>query len=137
MSEKTTTSEDPWKDIQPPEQAASITGRRIDPELPWNLFWAVDVDRRCLLVLQHHTGAAPSRRLPKLRGLRVEARTLVDREQILIRLVDREQREIFYRFCMDLVRAASMAQTEAEAVERLLGRTWRWHRLLRSGRTPG
>lgn len=134
MSEKTMISENPWKDIQPPEEAALISGRRIDPDLPWNLFWAVDVDRQCLLVLQHGAGAAPSRRLPKLRGLRVETRTLADGEQILIRLVDREQREIFYRFCMDVVHAIGIAQTEAEAVERLLGRTWRWHRLLRSGR---
>lgn len=128
-------SEDPWKEIEPPEQAALMSGRRVDPELPWNLFWAVDVDRQCLLVLQHGRGASSSRRPPKLRGIQVEARAVsADEQQILIRLLDGEQKEIFYRFCMDVVRAIGAAQTEAEAAERLLGRTWRWHRLLRSGR---
>lgn len=134
MNEKMTTSEDPWKGIQPPEEDALISGRRIDPDLPWGLFWAVDIDRRCLLVLQHGADARSSRRLPKIRGLNVEARVLDGDGQILIRLVEEEQREIFFRFCMDVVRATRMADTEAEAVERFLGRTWRWHRLLRSGR---
>ena len=127
------TSEDPWKGIRPPEQAA-LNGRRVDPGLPWNLFWAVDGDRHCLLVLQHGTEAPPSRRLPRLRGLRVEAQAVPEGGQILIRLLDQEQREIFYPFCTDVVRATGLAKTEQEAVERFLGRTWRWHRLLRTGR---
>ena len=134
MSEKTTTSDDPWEGIQPPEEETLISGRRIDPDLPWGLFWAVDIDCRCLLVLQHGADAKSSRRLPELRGLAVEARVLDGDRLIVIRLVDTEQREIFYRFCMDVVRATRAAGSEAEAVELFLGRTWRWHRLLRSGR---
>lgn len=129
-----TTSEDPWKGIRPPDDAALISARRIDPSLPWDLFWAVDGERHSLLVLRHTTDPPPPRRLPRLRGLRVEAQTVSRGEQILVRLLDREQSEIFYRFCLDVVQATTLAKTEQEAVERFLGRTWRWHRLLRSGR---
>ena len=120
-----------------PEQATRISGRRVDPQLPWDLFWAVDNENHCLLVLQHSTVASHSRRLPKLRGLRVEAQEVPDGQQLVIRLLDREQRPIFYRFCTDVVQATALAKTEQEAVERFLGRTWRWHRLLRAGRAPG
>ncbi len=137
MNVKTMNSEDPWRDIVRPEQTARISGRRVDPQLPWNLFWAVDGDDHCLLVLQHRTETTPSRRLPKLRGLRVEAQVVPEGQQLLIRLLDREQRAIFYRFCSDVVQAAALAKTEQEAVERFLGRTWRWHRLLRAGRAAG
>ena len=54
--------------------------------------------------------------------------------RIVIRLVDPEQKEIFHRFCQDVVEATVLARTEEQAVERFLARTWRWHRLLRSGR---
>ncbi len=137
MNAKTMNPEDPWQSIVRPEQAARISGRRIDPQLPWDLFWAVDSAHHCLLVLQHRTEATPSRRLPKLRGLRVEAQLVSEGQQLVIRLLDREQKAIFYRFCTDVVQATALAKTEKEAVERFLGRTWRWHRLLRAGRAPG
>ena len=55
-------------------------------------------------------------------------------ERVVIRLTDGEQREVFHRFCVDVVEATRVARTAEEAVERFLARTWRWHRLLRSGR---
>lgn len=134
MSAKTMSSEDPWQSIEPPKEAARISGRRVDPQLPWDLFWALDGDGQCLLVLQHGTETTPSRRLPRLRGLRVEAQAVSEGQQLVIRLVDREQRAIFYRFCTDVVRACALAKTEQEAVARFLGRTWSWHRLLSTGR---
>ena len=56
---------------------------------------------------------------PKLRGLRVETLP-ADRatdERILIRLTDREQRDIFLRFCRDIVDSTILARTEEQAVE--------------------
>ncbi len=137
MSAKMMKAEDPWRAIARPERAERISGRRVDSHLPWGLFWAVDSDDHCLLVLRHATEPVPSRRLPKLRGLRVEALPAPDGQQLLIRLLDREQRALFHRFCADVVQATALAKTEQEAVERFLGRTLRWHRLLRAGRVAG
>jgi len=130
------TTEDPWKDIKPPERTARISARRVAHLTPWNLYWAVDADHNILLILQHGRGIRQSSRLPKLRGLRVETHPANggSEERIVIRLTDREQREIFLRFCHDIIEATALARTEEQAVERFLARTWRWHRLLRSGR---
>ncbi len=127
---------DPWRAISPPDQAASVSGRRVDPAVPWGMFWAVDVDRNCLLILQHQRSNRPTNRLPRLRGLKVETRVPEDgsHDLLAIRLVDAEQREIFHRLCLDIISATTLAQTEEEAIERFLARTWRWHRLLRGGR---
>ena len=54
-------------------------------------------------------------------------------ERVIIRLTDGEQREVFHRFCVDVVEATRGARSADEAIERFLARTWRWHRLLRSG----
>ena len=131
------TNDDPWRGIdKPPPRSSRINARRVAPETPWNLYWAVDADRNVLLILQHGGGVARPRRLPRFRGLRVEAQPAdggTD-ERIIIRLTDREQRDIFLRFCRDIVETTALAQTEEQAVARFLARTWRWHRLLQGAR---
>ena len=131
-------TDDPWRSIDPPlAEDVRISARRI-PDVgtaDWSLYWAMDSQHRCLLILQHRSAHLRSQRLPKLRGLRVEARPTEEQsgERIIIRLTDGEQREVFHRFSMDVVDATRPSRTEEEAVERFLVRTWRWHRLLRGG----
>lgn len=129
------TDPDPWKPISPPDQTSNVSGRRVDPDLPWGMFWAVDADRNCLLILQLDPANKPESKLPKLRGLEVEMRIPETGavSLLVIRLTDDEQREIFHRLCLDIISATRQASTEKEAVERFLARTWRWHRLLRGG----
>ena len=129
-------TEDPWSGITPPARTARISARRVDRPTRWGLYWGVDADRNILLILQHAGGTGRARRLPALRGLRVEVQSAdgTSAERIVIRLMDPEQREIFLRFCQDIIEATALATTETQAVERFLARTWRWHRLLRSGR---
>ena len=131
------TSDDPWLGIDsPPAGSSRINARRVAPDTPWNLYWAVDSDRNVLLILQHGGEVARPRRLPRFRGLRVEAQPAdggTD-ERIVIRLTDREQRDIFLRFCRDIVEVTTLAKTEEQAVARFLARTWRWHRLLQGSR---
>ena len=130
------TTEDPWSGIAPPVRSARISALRVGHRTPWNLYWGVDADRSPLLILQHGCGQRRTGPLPELRGLRVEtmpAETGPD-ERIVIRLTDREQREIFLRFCDDIIDATALGETEQQAVDLFLARTWRWHRLLRAGR---
>ena len=128
-------SDDPWRDIAA-AHASQINARRVTQATPWGLYWAVDAERNVLLILQHRGTIRRSRRLPRLRGLRVEAQPVDggSDERIVIRLTDPEQRDIFLRFCRDVVDATALAQTEEQAVERFLARTWRWHWLLQGGR---
>ena len=127
---------DPWKPIKRPDKMSIVTARRVDSSSRWGVFWAVDVDGNCLLMLQHRREAMTPRRLPKLRGLHVETRSpgVGPHSLLVIRLLEREQREIFHRLCLDIIAATGAAESEEDAIERFLGRTWRWHRLLRSGR---
>ncbi len=131
-----TDSVDPWEDITPPTQTTSASARRVDPSMRWDMFWALDADRKCLLMLRHARGANLPTRLPKLQGLQVESRSpdTDSHDLLVIRLMDGDQRELFHRLCLDIVTATGLAQTEEEAIERFLTRTWRWHRLLKGGR---
>ena len=131
-----TEEKDPWTAIEPPSQAAVVSGQRVDPDLPWGIYWAVDLDRRCLLVLRHESESKPESRLPRLRGLEIESRSPASAPyySLVLRLLEGEHREIFHRLCPDIVSATENAGTEKEAVALFLGRTWRWHRLLQGRR---
>ena len=108
-------SDDPWRDIVVPH-ASQINARRVAQATPWGLYWAVDAERNLLLILQHGGASRRSRRLPRLRGLRVEAQPADggSGQRIVIRLTDPEQRDIFLRFCRDIVDATALAQTEEQ-----------------------
>ena len=132
------TSDDPWAEIEAAAAKSQINARRISGagSSAWGLYWGVDAQQHCLLILQRGSGGRSSHHLPRLRGLSVETSATEDGlgERVVIRLTDGEQREVFHRFCVDVVEATRVAGTGGEAVERFLARTWRWHRLLRSGR---
>lgn len=131
-------SDDPWHGIKRPETVDAINALRV-PQVgssTWGLYWAVDVRRQCLLILQHQVSREISQRLPRLRGLLVEEWPTEARvgQRVVIRLTDAEQRDIFHRFCLDVVEATRSAESDKDALARFLKRTWRWHRMLRSGR---
>ena len=131
-------TDDPWEGIAVSAEASQISARRISGagSTEWGLYWAVDAQRHCLMILQLGSDRYQSHRLPRLRGLSVETSSTEDGlgQRVIIRLTDGEQREVFHRFCVDVVEATRVAKSANEAVERFLARTWRWHRLLRSGR---
>ena len=132
------TSDDPWTKIEGSTAKSHISARRIPgaSSAAWGLYWGVDADNHCLLILERESKDRRFHRLPRLRGLSVEVSTKEDGtgERVVLRLTDGEQRELFLRFCVDVVEATHAAKSPEEAVERFLARTWRWHRLLQSGR---
>ena len=127
---------DPWKDLRPPDQSRVLSARRIDANLKWDLFWAVDIEGNCILLLLHSKGVSPPRPMPTLRGVRVEFTERIGeaQDQLVLRLVDGAQRTIFERLCLDIIHATEEAETSQEVVSRFVWRTWRWHRLLREGK---
>ncbi|WP_420463805.1 PD-(D/E)XK motif protein [Candidatus Palauibacter sp.] len=132
------TSDHPWGEIEPPRESGNFSARRI-PGVgsgAWGLYWALDEHRNYLLMLQLGADRRPSHRLPTLKGLRVEVQSAVGGATLLliVRLTDEDHLDIFHRLCRDIVEATRSARSGEEAADRLVMRTWRWHRLLRGGR---
>jgi hypothetical protein len=126
---------DPWTDLAPPSTAEAINARRVDASLRWNFYWARSVDQKCLLILQHSVDPASMPRPPKMKGIDVSSS--IDESNntsmLIWSLQHSSHRDIFHRLCTDIVNFARSATSEPEAVEVSLGRTWRWHHLLRGG----
>jgi hypothetical protein len=87
-----------------------------------------------MMVLQHQLSESEVPRLPRLRGVEVVNREREDRQSVLIfRLLEAEHRDIFERLGRDVIEQCRDLTSEAQVVQRAIGRTWRWHHLLRGG----
>lgn len=130
------TTEDPWRSIAAPPSTDVLSMRRVAEDGRWDFYWARDVELRCLLVLRSNAASMPRSRLPRLRGVEVFIQPAADdgKAGLVVRLLDHTLRDIFLRLCLDIIASSGEAITEADAVARAVGRTWRWHHLLRGGR---
>jgi hypothetical protein len=127
-------SEHAWSGLTRPEATANLTVRRVSASIPWDFFWAVDIDGRYLLVLQHRRIGREGPKLPRLRGIEVILRDRDEEQDVLIfRLLDSTHRDIFERLCSDVVEQCSALRSEDEVIQTAIARTWRWHHLLRGG----
>jgi hypothetical protein len=120
----------PWFGLE----AGKIDTRRVDAKGRWNWFWAVMPRADAALVIQLSELPKPSPDLPKLKNIEIRFQTLPGGPILYIRLKDNAQLELFEALCRDVMAAAEQVQTEAEALERSIGRTFRWHYLLRGGK---
>lgn len=120
----------PWSGLE----AGKIDTRRVDAAARWNWFWAVMPRADATLVLQLSDLPRPVPDLPKLKNLEIRFQTLPGGPILYIRLKDNAQMELFETLCRDVMAAGELAETEAEALERAIGRTFRWHYLLRGGK---
>ena len=131
-------SDHPWRNLSAPAGPTAFSARRIAGvgSTQWGLYWAVDRRRRCLLIVTHEEGLRSQHRWPMLRGLHIERQADAEghRELLVFRLTEVENRDIFHRFCIDIVDTVGMARSGQEALDICIMRTWRWHRLLKGGR---
>ena len=123
-------SDTPWSGLE----VGKTDTRRVSASARWNWFWAVMPRADVALVLQLHELPKPAPDLPKLRNLEIRFQTLPGGPILYIRLKDSAQLELFETLCRDVMAAGELAETEPEALERAIGRTFRWHYLLRGGK---
>ena len=125
-----TLSDSPWAGLE----AGKVDTRRVDAKAKWHFFWAVMPRTDAALVLQLQSLPRPIPDLPKLKNLEIKFQTLPGGPILYIRLKDNSHLELFETLCRDVVAAGEKAETETEALDRAIGRTFRWHHLLRGGR---
>lgn len=123
-------SDTPWSGLE----VGKTDTRRVSASARWNWFWAVMPRADVALVLQLNELPKPAPDLPKLRNLEIRFQTLPGCPILYIRLKDSAQLELFETLCRDVMAAGELAETEPEALERAIGRTFRWHYLLRGGK---
>ena len=120
----------PWSGLE----AGMTDTRRVDAAARWNWFWAVMPRADAALALQLTRLPEITPDLPKLKDLEIRFQTLPGGPILYIRLKDNAQIDLFETLCRDVMAAGELAQTESEALEYAIRRTFRWHFLLRGGK---
>ncbi len=120
----------PWEGLE----AGKVDTRRVNALGRWNFFWAVLARADAALVLQLSRLPNPIPDLPKLRSLDIHFQNLSGGPILYLRLTDAAQVELFETLCRDVVAASETAEDEAAALQKAIGRTFRWHHLLRGGK---
>jgi hypothetical protein len=123
-------SDTPWSGLE----TGKTDTRRVSASARWHWFWAVMPRADVALVLQLRELPEPAPDLPRLSSLEIRFQTLPGGPILYVRLKDNAQMELFETLCRDVMAAGELAGTEAEALERAIGRTFRWHYLLRGGK---
>ncbi|MDP3600962.1 MAG: PD-(D/E)XK motif protein [Bosea sp. (in: a-proteobacteria)] len=120
----------PWSGLE----AGKVDTRRASASARWNWFWALMPRADAALVLRLTELPASTSDLPTLRNLEIRFQTLSDGPLLYIRLKDNAQLELFETLCRDVMGAGELCETEGQALERAIRRTFRWHYLLRGGK---
>lgn len=124
---------DPWGELPVPSVVGELSARRADEHARAGFFWARDAARNFLLLLQFDGDFPRTVRIPKLKGLKIEATA---EGQLVFQLEDADQRDIFAELCRDIVAAAGSAENDDAAIRTAVARTWRWYHLLKGGASP-
>ena len=129
-------SDDPWRDIEASLDSSSLIGHFVLESRPHEVFRARDALGRRILFLVHDPESISSISLPRMAGLELEAGVRKDdgKAMLSVRLENHDDADIFGRFCDDIVMTVKDAATEAMAVQAFIGRTWKWHALLKGAR---
>ncbi len=133
------TFDDPWDGISVPVDMFHVSARRVGLEGRWNFYWGRSYEGYCLLLMRCSSAVTTSPRMPDLRGMFVSLSSDNDSPSctLSITLTESGNRDIFLQFCNDIMHSTSSCSTEVEAVSRVIAQTWRWHYLLREGRSLG
>lgn len=107
--------------------------RRVDRNGKQDFFWAVVQNNAPAVVLLLAPETEAIQPLPKIRSLDVRYGTVGSSNALLIVLREQEHMDLFATLCRDVVQAGEEATDNADALNRSLRRTLRWHHLLRGG----
>jgi hypothetical protein len=124
--------ENPWE-ILPPGSQGSLSALRIIDSKVLDAFWGRKPNGRlALLVTLRNEKELPSDP-PSLRG--VDILVLAPQRQVQFILQSGGDWEMFHALCIDLLTAANSGRDESAALQIMLARLMRWHRLLSKARS--
>jgi hypothetical protein len=125
---------DPWLKIHPSSSDNALSGILADKSNILEFYWAKDTFGNFLFVLLAPSEIIPNAKIPKLQGIDISIGKHERNNQLVFLLEEKENKDIFYTLCMDLVSSTKDLHDEEYAVNTVLHRLDKWQHLLRNRR---
>ena len=126
----------PWDNITISKYKHSINGFLADKNNLIEFFWAKDLFGNFLFVV-HTKSTILVNKIPKLQGIDIEINQINDNEtQVILKLLSKNDKDIFYTLCKDLLNSTKNIMDENIAVKTILKRLEKWQFFLKNRRKP-
>jgi hypothetical protein len=93
----------PWHNIKPSVSENAINGILADQSHLLEFYWAKDISGNFLFVLSASSKIILTADIPKLYGIDISVGKHDRNNQLVFTLASKEDKEIFYTLCTDLV----------------------------------
>lgn len=126
----------PWQNIKPSNNKNLINGILADKNHLLEFYWAKDILGNFLFVITASSKIILTAEIPKLHGIDITVGESESSNQLVFTLVSKEDKEIFYTLCSDLIDSTKSLQSEDYAITAVMQRLEKWQYFLRNRRKP-
>ncbi len=124
----------PWDEITSSISDVSLNGILADKDNLLEYYWAKDIMNNLVFILHTTSEIILNKKLPTLHGIKVSLSSFGDKNQLLLSLISKEDKDVFYTLCMDLMKYTTNIENEASAVKIIIYRLEKWQYFLKNNR---
>ncbi len=125
----------PWEKIKTPLSSYNV--RRADSTHSFDFFWGKDISGDYLFLFECDASIRFPGKVSLLQGIDISlpASDGDRKTRLILRLNNKDDWDIFYSLCLDLIQATSSCSNEESVVAVIVRRLERWHIFLKKYRT--
>ena len=124
----------PWGKIQIPNAELDLNAMLADKESSLAFYWAKDIFGNLLFILHTKLDTIQIQKVPKLNGIKISLGKIETTYQLILTLISKDDNDIFYTLCMDLLSSSKSIDDENIAIGILLKRLEKWQYFLKHSR---
>lgn len=124
----------PWNKIQIPNIELNLNAVLADTESLLEFYWGKDYFGNLLFILHTTLDVKNSKKVPKLNGIKISLGKIETTYQLILTLTSKDDKDIFYTLCMDLLSSTKSIDDENIAIGVLLKRLEKWQYFLKHSR---
>lgn len=122
----------PWNKIEKPYK--NLNAILADKYNFLEFFWAKDSIGNFIFLLHTKLDILQAQKVPKLNGIKISIGQIDKTYQLVLTLTSKEDKDIFYSLCLDLLKSTKNINDESLAIKSILKRLEKWQYFLKSGR---
>jgi len=124
----------PWNKIRIPNTELNLNAVLADKESLLEFYWGKDSFGNLLFILHTTLDVKNSKKVPKLNGIKITLGKIEKNYQLILTLNSKDDKDIFYTLCMDLLSSTKGINDENIAIGVLLKRLKKWQYFLKHSR---